>query len=83
MKLNIIKIGNSKGIRLPKFLIKQLGFKEIINAEIKNGQLILSIIEKPRAGWDEAFKAMAKAGDDKLLDTESFSLDSDEKEWKW
>ena len=36
----------------------------------------------PRAGWAEAFRAMAEAGDDKLLD-EPTPTKFDEEEWEW
>jgi len=67
MKLDLIQIGNSQGIRLPKSIIKQCRFKEVVEAEIKDGKLILSSEQKPRKGWADAFKAMAKAGDDTLI----------------
>lgn len=83
MKINIIEIGNSQGIRLPKAIIEQCGFKDAVIAEIKDGKLILSSNDKPRKGWHESFKAMAKSGDDKILDSEILNLSSDEKDWQW
>ena len=82
MKIHLIRIGNSLGIRLPKAIIEQCQFKDEIDAEIEDGKLILSLPKQSRQGWDEAFKAMAHNGDDALLD-QDFSLMSDEKEWKW
>lgn len=83
MKIPLIQIGNSKGIRLPKSIIEQCHFDRVVVAEIRNGKLILSSKENSRQGWDEAFKAMAKAGDDELIDPEIFDLPSDDEEWKW
>jgi antitoxin MazE len=85
MKLNIIKIGNSLGIRLPKSLIKQCHFKDSVQVKVKDGALILmpSIDENPRKGWNKKFKKMAQMGDDKLLDSTLFELKSDKDEWKW
>ncbi len=83
MKLTIIKIGNSQGIRIPKAILDQCQFNDVIDVEVKEGKLILSAYSKPRKGWKEAFKAMAKAGDDALLDPELVALPSDEKDWKW
>lgn len=83
MKINIIEIGNSLGIRIPKAIIKQCGFKDSVEAEIKDGKLILYSPCKPRKGWEEAFKEMAKSGDDEILDPEVFSLSTDQKDWKW
>lgn len=83
MKLNLIKIGNSQGIRLPKAILEQCNFKDCVEAEIKNGKLVLSSCDNPREGWDKAFIAMAKAGDNELLYPEIFELQSDDKEWDW
>ena len=40
MKIDIIKIGNSQGIRIPKTIMKQCGFSESVETEIKDGNLI-------------------------------------------
>lgn len=36
----------------------------------------------PREGWSEALRAMAEAGDDKLVD-EPAPTKFDEEEWEW
>lgn len=42
------------------------------------------LLEHPRAGWDEAFQAMARQGDDALLDGgELLPTQWDEEEWEW
>jgi uncharacterized protein (DUF433 family) len=39
---------------------------------------------KPREGWDEAFREMARRGDDALLDEAAQALSGwDEGEWEW
>ena len=84
VKTRIIKIGNSKGIRIPKPIIEQLGFREEVELEIFPDQLVIRSVHAPRSGWDEQFLAMAEAGDDRLLDDEVLSLtDWDEAEWEW
>ena len=37
---------------------------------------------RPREGWAEAFRRMAEAGDDKLLDPPT-ATEWDETEWNW
>ncbi len=84
IKTKIIKIGNSKGIRLPKSIIKQYNFKEEVILEIKEDSLVIRSAVYPRAGWDKKFEKMFKKGDDALLDSESLAeSDWDKKEWKW
>jgi antitoxin MazE len=83
MKLQIIQIGNSLGIRIPRSLLKQCGFKDSVVAKVEDGKLILLPDINPRQGWEEAFKRMAETGDDKLLDQDHIESTFDKKEWKW
>lgn len=38
---------------------------------------------RTRAGWDEAFRSMARRGDDRLLDSDVQSSSWDDSEWEW
>ncbi len=81
MIAKIITIGNSKGIRLPNYLLKELNINsqiEIIQNKNKN-ELILRPVGSPRAGWDDAFRNMNDNSDDNLLIDDSFELN----DWEW
>ena len=80
-KVNIIPIGNSKGIRIPKALLEQCGFGESIEIEVKGKQILLSTPVRRRDGWEKAFKAMAVRQDDALLRTPPTAFDDGE--WQW
>jgi antitoxin MazE len=75
MKMDIIKIGNSKGIRLPQAVLKQCGIESQVELEIKDSYIILKPIKNPREGWVEAFKLMHKNKDDVLLISEEIDTD--------
>ncbi len=83
MKLILITIGNSQGIRIPKALLKQCGFKGKVIATVEDCKLILSAVPDPRHGWKEAFKKMAQHGDDKLVDADYIESAFDKDEWEW
>lgn len=83
MKLLLIQIGNSWGIRIPKTLLQQCKFKKSVRVTIVNGNLVLSADKGPRDGWEDAFKKMAVAGDDRLLDQNFFDSSFDKDEWEW
>lgn len=83
MRVNLIQIGNSKGIRIPRSVIEQCGFEREIEMRVEDGRLILSPPAQVRDGWDEAFAAMAAAGDDALLDPETKVEAFDDSEWTW
>jgi antitoxin MazE len=86
MKIDIIKIGNSKGIRLPKAVIEQCGFGEHLEMEVRGGEVVLRAAKRnPREGWDEAFAAaLARDGSlDAPLLLGDFPNEFDENEWTW
>ena len=83
LQARIVQIGNSRGIRIPKTLIEQLGLREQVELEVSSGQLIVRPIkEVARQGWEEQFRAMAASGDDALLDEET-ATSWDDEEWEW
>ena len=67
MVMDIIKIGNSKGIRLPLAILKQCGIDSKVELEIKDNQIIIKPVKTPRRGWAEAFELMSKNGDDAVV----------------
>lgn len=84
MRATIVRIGNSQGIRIPKVVLEQTRLHGEVDLEVKDENIIISPIKKPRQDWDRQFKLMAERGDDKLLDSEVVSLTSfDEEEWEW
>jgi antitoxin MazE len=68
MKTRIIRIGNSRGIRIPKPLLQQAGLSGEVEMRAQNGSLVIRAAKKPRAGWAAAFAEMASRGHDGLLD---------------
>ncbi len=85
MKTQIVKIGNSQGIRIPKVILEQSQIGKEVELIAEHEQIIIRPARKSREGWEEAFKKMAKHGDDKLIDEESLNTQSswDEEEWEW
>lgn len=82
MKVKIIEIGNSKGIRLPKSLLKQLGLKNEVQLEATKNSLIIRPSNTARFDWAKSFHAMTKSSDDILLD--DYTPNSwDNEEWEW
>jgi antitoxin MazE len=67
MQIDIIKIGNSKGIRLPLAVLKQCGIDTKVELEIKDNCIIIKPAIAPRKSWAEAFKLMHENKDDILL----------------
>jgi antitoxin MazE len=84
MKAQIIKIGNSQGIRIPKVLLEQTGLNGEVELEVQADQIVIRSPQQPRQGWDEAFRTMAHRGEDKLADPDLTGRTHwDESEWEW
>lgn len=81
MEVSVIKIGNSKGIRLSKTLLDKYNIQDTVEVILEKGQIVIKPIQKPRKGWEKAFKKMVENGDDKLLMDNVFE-DENFEEWK-
>lgn len=82
MRAEIIKIGNSKGLRIPKTLIEQCGFKNVVDLRIEDHSLVISPLKNLREGWEDSCKKMAQNNEDMLLDVGSIE-NSWDNEWEW
>jgi antitoxin MazE len=84
MKVNVIRIGNSQGIRIPKPILQQCHLGEVVELEVRKGHLAVLPAKRARSGWAEAFLGMAAERDDALLDDGALAETSwGRAEWKW
>ena len=68
MKAQLVPIGNSRGVRIPKAILQQCDMSDEVELVVEGRQIILSPTgQQPRKGWHEAAARMAAAGDDELL----------------
>ncbi len=81
MEIQVVKIGNSKGIRLSKTLLERYNIRDKLEIIFEKGYLILKPVSRPRSGWEEAFKEMHDSKDDQLLFDDIFQ-DENLEEWK-
>ncbi len=82
MKATLRKMGNSQGVLIPKAVIAQLGIENEIDMTVENNTIMLRKPEKSaREGWAEASKAIAAAGDDKLIWPEFANAEDEKLVW--
>ena len=67
MKARLVRIGNSRGVRLPKPLIEEARLTDEVEVRVRAGALIIKSAARPRAGWAGAAKQMRQRGEDRLL----------------
>jgi len=80
MKARLVRIGNSRGVRLPKAVIDQVGFEDEVEIRVEAERLVIVRASRARAGWAEA--ASAAAASSTLLDPATPTR-FDEDEWQW
>jgi antitoxin MazE len=82
--VSIRQIGNSQGVVIPKPVLAQLGLDATAGVEmtIEDGALVLRRPANPaRAGWAEAARSIAEAGDDELVMGEFGNAEDSELVW--
>jgi antitoxin MazE len=81
METSIIKIGNSKGLRLSKSILEKYNISDRVEIILEKGRIVLKPIENPRKNWEKAFQKMHLENDDQLLVNDVFDNETFE-EWK-
>ncbi len=82
VKSHLVRIGNSRGVRIPKLWVEQLALDEAVEMRVEGEQLVICSARRPRTGWEERFRAMHERGDDRPiagLPTSTW----DAEEWEW
>jgi antitoxin MazE len=81
-KTRIVRIANSRGIRVPKILLDQAQLSDEVELHAEPGRLVVQGVRRPRADWADAARAMAEAHHDGLVDA-PLPTRFDVQEWKW
>ena len=81
MKTRLVRIGNSRGIRLPKPLIDQAGLSGEVDLQVRDGAIVIAPSQGVRTGWAAAAAKLVERDEGGLLDTAPTRFDVEE--WKW
>ena len=82
MKVDVVPIGNSRGIRIPKALIKLCHIQSEVDLDVKGDTIVIHPVKhKAREGWETAFRTMRRDRGDELLIDDRIDLQMDRWEW--
>ena len=82
MKAQIIQIGNSQGIRIPKTLLEESQISGEVDLIAVDEGILIKNIAKPRSNWEKLFKELAESDDDAApSDFRAGNFESIE--WQW
>jgi antitoxin MazE len=77
-------MGNSSGVIIPKPILMQIGIEagDDVDLSLDEGRIVLAPMKRhPRAGWNDASKLIAEAGDDVLVWPEFGNADDADLKW--
>jgi len=83
VKADLIRIGNSRGVRIPKAIIEECRLDDTVEMRVEENRLVISSHRKPREGWEEALRRATPAQQDELLLDSARDDQFEREEWKW
>jgi antitoxin MazE len=83
MKIDLVRIGNSRGIRIPKPLIEECGLGDTVELTVEKNRLVITPEHRARKGWKQAFAAAASPSHNQLSLEHSPANVFDTAEWTW
>ena len=82
-RTRIVRIGNSRGLRISKTLLERSGLDGEVEIEAYDDRLVVHAVREPRATWDAAFEAAADQDPGALLDGQAVQTTFDQADWEW
>jgi antitoxin MazE len=82
MKTKLVRIGNSRGVRIPKPLLEVAGLTDEVELRIVESRIVLEAPTRPRGQWAEAAADLIARGEDGPLD-DFIPTEFDRSEWTW
>jgi antitoxin MazE len=83
MKVALVRIGNSRGVRIPKPVIRHCGFSDTVELRVENHCVVIAPHARARQGWEEAFRGAGGSSGDELLLAGLDPNEFDREEWQW
>lgn len=83
MKVELVRIGYSRGIRIPKPILEQCGFRDRVELRAEKDRLVVAREHHPRQGWQDAFRAAGQSAHDELLLGSLPAYEFDRENWRW
>jgi antitoxin MazE len=84
VNVHLTKVGNSRGIRIPRAILEQVNLEGELELIVQEGALLIRPASKPRQGWEETFdNASLNFKEDSELTEPFVGNHFDDEEWTW
>src|SRR5262249_36599293 len=81
MRGRLVRIGNSRGVRIPKAFIDEAALDDEIEMSVR-GKAVVIASAAPRSGWAEAARRLRARGQDRIQDPD-LPTRFDREDWEW
>jgi antitoxin MazE len=78
MHINLIKIGNSRGIIIPSSLLTACDLEDAVELQVRDGKIIIEAFRQLRVGWFDNYHFETE---EPMLD--NIPVDENDEEWTW
>ena len=83
MRTKLVRVGNSRGVRIPQVLIRESGLEEEVDISVEDGAVVVRSVSNARASWVAAFERLGGEDGTLFLNDDGIRNDFDEEEWTW
>ena len=84
IKVHLTKVGNSRGIRIPRAILEQVNLEGELELIVQEGTLLIRPAIHPRQGWEDTFvNASLNLKEDSELTEPLVGNQFDDEEWTW
>ncbi len=84
MRAKLARLGNSRGVRIPRPFIEDVGLKDDVEITVEDGAVVIRPTRHPREGWTEAIIAAGEMTAEELAEFEGWPpTQFDLEEWEW
>lgn len=81
-KSRLVRIGNSRGVRIPKPAIELAGLGDEVELRVRPGAITIVKAGSARAGWAEAARTLRARGEDRVM-ADAAPSRFDNEQWRW
>jgi len=82
VELKVVRIGNSRGVRLPKAVLERYEIRDALVLEAREEGLLLRGKKDKRLSWEETYREMAREKED-WSDLDATMADGIDLEHRW
>ena len=84
VNVHLTKVGNSRGIRIPRAILEQVDLEGELELIVEEGALLIRPAANPRQGWEDTFvNASLNSKEDSELAEPLVGNQFDDEEWTW